>query len=89
MGATAPSCVGYACTPQHRSSPFIARAAHHSDHFRAVPADCGVFLLVPADSAGWGLPPQATGTGCSKLRYRLGWYKLRACWRVSCKVCSV
>lgn len=47
--------------------------AHHSDHFRAVPRDCGVFLLVPADSAGWGLPPQATGTGCSKLCYRLGW----------------
>jgi len=47
--------------------------AHHSEHFRAVPADCGVFLLVPADSVGWGLPPQATGTGCSKLRYRLGW----------------
>ena len=50
-----------------------APTAHHSEHFRAVPRDCGVFLLVPADSAGWGLPLQATGTGYSKLCYRLGW----------------
>lgn len=87
--ATAPSCVGYACTPQHRSSPFIACAAHHSDHFRAVPcSSCGLrdILPVPADSAGWGLPPQGTGTGYSKLRYRIGWHRLRGCWRVSCKV---
>ena len=66
--ATAPSCVGYACTPQHHSSPFIACAAHHSDHFRAVPADCGVFLLVPADSARGRVWVQPTGSVLCKLR---------------------
>lgn len=43
-------------------------AAHHSEHFRAVPADCGVFLLVPADSARGRVSPQAAhytlATGC-------------------------
>lgn len=36
-----------------------APTAHHSEHFRAVPADCGVFLLVPADSARGRVSPQA------------------------------
>ena len=43
-------------------------AAHHSDHFRAVPRDCGVFLLVPADSARGRVWVQPTGSVLCKLR---------------------
>lgn len=37
----------------------ILPAPHHSDHFRAVPADCGVFRPVPADSGRGRVSPQA------------------------------
>lgn len=43
-------------------------AAHHSDHFRAVPRDCGVFLPVPADSARGRVWVQPTGSVLCKLR---------------------